>query len=102
MRWCCCAAISRDPLSEALYARWLEQQPEAGCVIDIPAFWEEAGQAIVLEPVQWHRARDLEDQAARAAACVPRRGTAQRAGGAGGQRPRLDAPYPAPSWRHST
>ena len=60
----------RDPLSEALYARWLEQQPEAGCVIDIPAFWEEVGQAIVLEPVQWHRARDLEDQAARAAACV--------------------------------
>ena len=60
----------RDPLSEALYARWLEQQPEAACAIDLPQFWEKAGETAPMAPVQWHRARDLEDQAARAAACV--------------------------------
>lgn len=64
--------FQRDALAEALFARWQALRPDAAWSLDLPAQWQEAvgADGAARTPIQVHVARDLEDQAAVAAASV--------------------------------
>ena len=61
--------LQRDALGEALHARWLVLRPDAGFVLDLPGQQRDAA-GVAQAPIRLQVARDLEDQAALAAACV--------------------------------